>query len=424
MTLNRINPPETSLISEISFRFPEKMTLKNGGSVYFYNDGRSEVVKIELIFPAGSRFAQKRLQSGSANKLLLSGTKRMSAREISEKLDYYGSYVDLHNGPDFSSIALYSLRKYVEELLEILSEILHEANFPESEFEIRKNIRKQKFRVSSEKVNFSAKKEFTLRLFGKNNIYGGKTNLSDFDELTREDVHRFFKDRYTSASAVLAAGNIDSALLKSIDKNFGDFLGEMDWKKGLKNNYLPEKERIGIEKTGAVQSAIRMGKRLFNRNHPDYPEMTVLTTVLGGYFGSRLMDNLREDKGYTYGVGAGLASMQLDGYFFVSTEVGADVTLLAENEIVQEIIKLRENKISESELETVKRYLMGEILRGSDGVFANMERYRMMWLYDQPEQRFQEVVEKIRSAGSQRMIELANQYLDPETMTTVIVGKP
>ena len=177
------------------------------------------------------------------------------------------------------------------------------------------------------------------------------------------------------------------------------------------------------EKKDAVQSAIRMGKVFFNRTHPDFPEMLFLNTALGGYFGSRLMSNIREDKGFTYGIGSGIIPLLKGGYFFISTEVGADVTQLAEKEIAFELERLRQEKIPSHEMETVRQYMLGQLLRSTDGVFNLIDRFRSHHLFGQTNEDFRIGVEKLKSVTPDRIQDLAQLYLDPASMVTVVAGK-
>jgi predicted Zn-dependent peptidase len=421
--LNRKKKPASGNVKKIPFEFPERLTLDNNTPLFIYRDEECEVVRIAFQFPAGSSRSIKRLDATFTNKLIASGTPHLSEKQISEKIDYYGAYFEKNMAHDEASFIVYSLKKYVGEVLDIVSEVLKEAFFPEHEVETQLNIKRQKFLVKCEKVNFLAKREFTYQLFGDNHPYGGKTELHHYDDLTRNDLLHFHQNHYKSSPLILAAGNIDAAIEAEINRHFGAETyrsakeGVSLISPGINN------QRIVIEKKDAVQSALRMGRMLFNRKHEDFPEMQVLTTVLGGYFGSRLMSNLREDKGYTYGVGCGISSMLHDGYFFISTEVGADVTGKAEAEIKAELKNIRDTLIPKEELALVKNYLLGQILKSTDGVFSRMNRFKTLQLFDQNEEDFQRMISGIRNASAERLQDLANIWLKDEDMLTVIAGK-
>ena len=181
--------------------------------------------------------------------------------------------------------------------------------------------------------------------------------------------------------------------------------------------------RQSIEKEGALQSAIRIGKLMFNKTHPDFQSLQVLNTVYGGYFGSRLMSNIREDKGYTYGIGSGLVSLQHGGYFFITTEVGVDVTAKAIKEIYFEMDRLRKEKITTDELQLVKNYLLGTFLRSVDGPFAMADRFKGILNYNLGYDYFDRYIATIRAVSASDLMGLANTYFDKDSMIELVVGK-
>ena len=423
MKLDRKLRPEAGSVGKIPFVFPESRTLQNGSPLFVYRDHDCEVVKIEFQFPAGTANSKKRLDAIFTNNLIASGTSSMTEKEIAEKIDFYGAYFEKHVGNDEASFSVYSLKKYATEVLKIVSEVLHDPIFPEQEVETLRNIKKQKFLVKCEKVDFLARREFANVLFGPKHPYGGMAELVDYESISRDDLLNFHSKNYASMPLVMAAGNFDDGLEKELNNLFGkDSFGKVGGEVSFSS---PPKQstRLFIEKKDAVQSAIRIGRLMFNRKHKDFPAMQVLVTILGGYFGSRLMSNLREDKGYTYGVGAGLASMLHEGYFFISTEVGVETTLSAEEEIHFELNKMRSEKVPQAELDLVKNYLLGQILKSTDGVFARMNRFKTMQLFGQTEEDFSTLVEGIRNVTTEKLLDLAGEWFGKDDMVTVIAGR-
>jgi zinc protease len=185
----------------------------------------------------------------------------------------------------------------------------------------------------------------------------------------------------------------------------------------------PDKMKNYFERPDAIQSAVKVGRVLFNKTHPDYFKFQVLNSVLGGYFGSRLMANIREDKGYTYGIGSGINNLVRSGYFFISTEVGADVTSSTLSEIYKELKVLRENLIPDTELETVRNYMLGNFLRSVDGPFSLGEKFRAIWEYGLDYSFFDEYFRVVKSVTPGELRDIANQYLREEDMIECVVGK-
>lgn len=422
--LDRLKKPAFEKIKAIPFEMPGLTVLGNGTSLYALSDPDSEVLRIEFRYNAGRAFSIRKLDAYFANELITAGTSTMSEQEISERIDFYGAYFEKDIGDDDASFTIYTLKKYAAEILEIVSAVLNDPVYPESEVNLLRTIRKKKFEVKCRKVDFLARREFMDAIFGSH-PYGRKTELEDFDKLTQKDVADFHGKYYRGKPLIMAAGNAGDDVLKLIEKHFGNHsFGERSGEVKIDPVVAkPKENRIVVEKQDSVQCAIRMGRIMFNRTHADFAPMQLLITVLGGYFGSRLMSNLREDKGYTYGVNASLASLRHGGFFYIETEVGADSVAMAETEIRKELEILTGKAVDKSELELVKNYLLGLILRSTDGVFARMDRFKLLHSFGQDADDFHKLVSGILEARPDKLRELAAEWFNPSEMVTVIAGK-
>ena len=421
--LDRIHPPEISIPTIIHLHKPQNYILKNGTPVYNICEGTQEVVKIELIFAAGNAAASSSLLATAANDLMDEGSTLHTSSEIAEALDYYGAYLHSENGVDWSSICLFSLNKFVSDTLPYFQEIITQPLYPSKEIQTYKQQGKQRLSVNLTKVDYLARINFSETLFGKNHPYGRVTKPEDYDLLDTDVLKEYHENKYKNGlKAVIVSGLANEKLIQEI-------INTID-KMGLKNGdlppiapetYVPAKKFI--EKEDAIQSAIRIGRRLFTRHHPDFIAFSVLNTILGGYFGSRLMANIREDKGYTYGIGSGLVSNNFDGYFFITTEVGTDVREAAVKEIYHEINRLRTEDINNEELTLVKNYLTGAFQRSIDGPFALAEKQKMLLLNNLEINYLNEYLGKIKAITPQKLREVANQYLNNVDLCEIIVGK-
>jgi len=221
--------------------------------------------------------------------------------------------------------------------------------------------------VNSQKVSVLARRRFNELLFGDKHPYGIDVKDEDFDKIDTNKVKAFFNTHYNSNNCtIFVSGKMPKTLLNKL----GELFGNSKW--GKSDHIVTEpncildttqQQKHLIEKADAIQSAIKVGRVLFNKTHPDYFHFQVLNTILGGYFGSRLMANIREDKGYTYGIGSGLASLVHGGYFSISTEVGSDVTEKALKEIYHEVNVLRTDLVGKDELQTVKKLYPWPVLK-------------------------------------------------------------
>lgn len=424
--INRTTAPEFKTIEKIDIIKAEEKFLDNGIPFYTINAGSQELTKVELIFSAGMYHQNRTLLASTTNTLLEGGTTKRNALQLSEHIDFFGSFLELEVGQDFASVTVYSLNKYLNESLAFLEEILKESVFPQSEIEIHLANKKQKHLINSGKVNHLARRKFSELLFGATHPYGVDAKTEDFDTLKQSDIINFFKTHYSAKNCfIVAAGNLPKDLHSVLNAHFGkDHWG---------NNTAPlhktaivagtTQQKHLVEKSDAIQSAIRIGRVLFNKTHPDYFKFQVLNTILGGYFGSRLMANIREDKGYTYGIGSGLNSLVHSGYFYISTEVGADVTKNALEEIYKEIQLLREELIGKEELETARNYILGQFLRSVDGPFALAEKFVAIKEFGLDYAYYTNYFNAVKHVTATELRDLANKYLQEKDLIECVAGK-
>lgn len=421
--LNRTESPE--LIQSADIKIPEAkiIYINDNIPVIIVNEGTQEVMKVELVFSAGNISEESPMLASAASELLDEGTRKRSSAEIAEALDNYGAYFQTECGNDFASVSLYSLSRFLPETLPVLLEIINEPAYPEKEIVTFCVQGKQRLAVNQEKVDFLARKHFIHSLYGNQHPYGHFPTENDFDILNSEKLISFHKKNYLNGLvAVVIAGKFnDTQLNLAIEK-----INDSGFKKGkverLNIASSPEDIQLHIPKEAAVQSAIRIGRRLFNRKHPDYFKFTILNTVLGGYFGSRLMSNIREDKGYTYGIGSGIIPQFFDGYFFISTEVGSDVCSDAIKEIHFELNRLVSEAIPISELNLVKSYLTGSFQRSIDGPFSLSDRYKTLVLNGLELDHYYAYLHTLKNVTSEELLETAHHYLEVIHMTQVIIG--
>ncbi len=423
--LNRTEAPPFRPIDKISFTHAAKHELSNGIPVYTVDAGTQEVTRIEFIFDAGIRHQPHSLVASGVNDMLDEGTTTRNAEAIAEELDYYGAFIETETAHDLSSFTLFSLNKHLAATLPVVQDILRNAAFPQEEFNVYLSNKRQKFLVDSDKVSFLARRRFNELLFGPKHPYGAKASLPDFDALGRGALLDFFGKAYTAERCtIVVSGKLPGNLMQLLEQFFGDAAWKTGSpaKPGLPAAQTDPQREHTVEKEGAIQSAIRVGRVLFNKQHPDYLRMQVLNAVLGGYFGSRLMNNIREDKGYTYGIGSGLVSMFDGGYFVISTEVGLEVTNATLKEIYFEIEKLQNDLVPADELDLVRNYLTGVFLRSTDGPFALGDRLKGLLGYGLGYEYYDRYIETIHATSAQELRDLAQKYLKKQDLVELVAG--
>ena len=425
MTIDRRQAPEFRAIDNIKLLRPAHQALDNGCNIFCFNSGDQELVRIEWIF-ANQRFnPEKPLLNIAVNTMLTEGTNTMTQAQISDKVDFYGAFLQVDYGYDNSLVTLYSLNKHLQHTLPVIKDILTDSIFPEKELATYIRNQQQKLQVSMQKNDYVARRNFNKALYG-DTLYGLGADADTYKTLHREDMLAHFKQMYQPSNCtIIISGKIEPQILELITDTFDKSWTTPDVKPDATQPEIkPSTEHFYFtEKPDALQSAIRMGLHVINRTHPDFPALQVLNTVLGGYFGSRLMANIREDKGYTYGIGSGMSSLKHAGAMFIATEVGADVCKAAIAEIEKEINLLKSDLIPDEELSLVRNYMLGSLLGSLENVFSHADKFKNLYFAGLDYDYYDRYVETVKTISAERLKELANVYLDFDAFYKVIVGK-
>jgi zinc protease len=422
--LNRTVAPE--IIDAVNFKLHlkpcNKIVLKNGVEAYTIDAGAEEVLSIELVFRAGNWFEEKNLVAATANFLLKNGTSKKTAFEINEHFEYFGSFLNKSCHNETASISLHCLTKHIGELLPVIRELITDSTMPEEELETYKQNMKQRLAVNLKKSDFVASRTIDALLYGEQHPYGKFTHFEDFDGLTREQLLAFYKKYYQKSKLVLfVAGKLPNNLEQILNENFGDLpfneviINDIPARPANKKKY-----RVSND-AGGVQGSIRMARPFPNRHHPDFMKVQVLNTILGGFFSSRLMTNIREDKGYTYGIHSYLQNNIQQSALLIATEAGRDVCEATISEVYAEMKILREEPVDEEELQLVRNYMMGIILGDLDGPFQIIARWKNIVLNNLDEKYFYDSINIIKTISAEEIQALANKYLLPESFYELIV---
>lgn len=422
--IDRALAPAFGQVENIELIRARPIVLDNGLKIFSIDGGDQDLVRIEFIFSNIAYDPSRPLQAFAANTMLNDGTSELSSTEIADRIDYYGSFLQTEYSNDQSVVTLYSLNKHLANTLPIVKAVITDSIFPQVELDTLIRNQKQKLSVNLEKNDFLSRKTFNHVLFG-DSLYGYDIGHADYDRLTREELTTYFRAAYHPGNCtVVIAGKVKEETIKLVDSLFGtDWLysGEVSENK-FQFEAKPGTEHY-LEKPEALQSAIRIGQLSINRTHADFPGLQVVNTILGGYFGSRLMANIREDKGFTYGIGSALVSMKNAGYFFIASEVGADVCTAALTEIEKEIQILKEKPVSGTELSLVRNYMLGSMLGSLENALSHADKFKNIYFSGLDYDYYQKYIQTVRNISPEGVLELANKYLDFGNFQKVIVGK-
>ena len=407
---------------DLKLKAADKFILDNGVEVYAVDAGAEEVLSLEWVFFAGNWHEEQDLVAATTNFLLRNGTSKKTAFQINEHFEYYGSYLNRTCHSETATITLHCLTKKIKDVLPSVRELITDSVMPQEELDIYKQNMKQRLKVSLKKSNFVAGRLIDVYLYGEKHPYGKFSREEDFDALNREQLLEFYKKYYQQGKPIIfVAGKLPADLESLLNKNFGDLpFNTVETKIIIIEPSIEKKFRITNDEAG-VQGSIRMARPFPNRHHPDFMKAQVLNALFGGFFGSRLMSNIREDKGYTYGIHSQLQNHMHDSAWLVSTEAGKDVCEATITEVYKEMKDLREELVDDEELLLVRNYLMGGILGDLDGPFHIIARWKNIVLHNLTEQYFYDSINTIKTISAEELQALAKKYLQPEDFYELVV---
>ncbi len=424
--VNRKIRPVGTISSEIPFIEPRVIRHENKLPVYYLEGGTEEITKVEFVFNAGSFYRLKPLVAAATSKLLRSGTKSRMRNEINELFDFYSAHIFAEAQKDIVSQGMYVVNKYVEPSLKLFGEIIKEPVFPDEELDVFCRNQKQMHLINQKKVQHLAKDYFNELIYGEHHPYGYRIKTDDYDTLERNDLLDFHRSYYSPENSFcIVSGRLPADASKMIAEVFGSWkaVERASPKPPVYRMMSPGSRKMSLSMPGAVQTAVRIGKQLVNKTHPAYHRIKITNALLGGFFGSRLMQNIRQDKGYTYGINSNLVSLLRSGYFFISTQVGNDVCEAAIDEIYNELKRLRNVPADKHELETLKNYLYGNHMRSFDGPFAQAGRLKELQAFGLDISHHHDFLAELKNITAEDIMETAGLYLREEDMMEVVVGK-
>lgn len=425
--LDRNQPPASLPITGLDLIAPRELILKNGLKVFVFNAGEQDVVRMEWMFDHVFTQTEHTLLHTCACELLLEGSAGYTSQQIAETVDFYGAFLIPQANSDRSTLSLFALNKHLNQLLPLVRDILAGATFPDDELTTYLRNNKQKLQVALEKDSLIARRVFNAAVFGENR-YGISPEIADYDKINQDELLSLFNIQYQPSNCTLIlSGRITDETIALISRLFGD-----EWMPTGPQPETPQGPAFPSEgdggilletRPGALQSALRLGYRSIPRSHPEFPGLQVVNTLLGGYFGSRLMTNIREDKGYTYGIGSGLVSLKHTAFFTIASEVGAEVTAATLHEIEKEILRLKIEEVDDEELSLVKNYMMGSMLGSLENVFSHADKFKNAYFSGLDLGYYAYYADIVRHINPEEVRRLANKYLNYERLTKVVVGK-
>ncbi|MRR19411.1 insulinase family protein [bacterium] len=405
--------------------FPEMTRLNNDVPVYLLGNGSVDLLRVEFVFNAGQLMEDVHLAASATNAMLTEGTTAHDAASINDLIDRTGAVFNHNSDKDNAGLVIITLTRKLEEVMTLAEEVLFHPSFPEKEFRMLTEKRLQAFLTGRQKTSVIAREAFYQALCGDRNHYGRITTLEDYKALATSDLREFHARHYRPDNMyITVAGRNPEQALQVLERHFAG-AGSGQWQKPVIPELLFDSAgpgRIFREVGNSVQSTVRIGWKGITRDHPDYQGLQVATMILGGYFGSRLMRKIREEKGYTYGIHAVAGAFHGIGYITIMTDVANAYREETIREIRKEIADLCMNEVPADEMALVRNHLMGELARMFDGPFSTAEAIRGVIDNNAGADYFTRFAETVRTITPGKIKELFKTYFNIEQAFEIIAG--
>jgi predicted Zn-dependent peptidase len=416
-------PPIVQLPRAMPLPAAREWTLSNGLKVVAIDGATTPILRLEVIFDAGRPYERQRLVARSANQLIGEGTKKLDGAKLEEFFEFYGTSLGTPNMFDTGHLVIYTIHDHLEKILPVFAEVIAEPAFSKKEFATYVKRSRQGLKEDLTDPDSIAYRHFTEYMFGSDHPYGYNGTLADYSQLKLDDIVDHHQRTYGAKNAtLLVAGQLNGKVEELLERYLGQLpAGEAQVpEKWTEQEVMPHLRQMHRPK--AQQTLIRRGHQLFTRDHTDYPAFSVLNTIFGGYFGSRLMRNIREDKGFTYGIESGFDFMRFNGYFTISADVANENLPAVRREINHEISKLQNELVTDAELELVRSYLLGSLLSDVDGPLNIAQRYQICLIERSSPDHFARLLDTVRHVSASELRDIAQRYLKLSGDWEVIVG--
>ena len=418
--LDRTVQPTLKNIDKINFYEPQKLQLNNSIPFFLMQAKPQSLVRLQVVFSAGTSTHTCSLIPSLAIEMLKEGTQNKTNKVLIEAFDLWGAYLDIEINQEKACLVIHVLEIHLAKILPLVYEILTQSVFPEKSFNTLLSNKKEIYILNQEKIKNKANHIFSSTIF-KNTPYASNYTLETFSTVTLEEVKTYSQQFHQLSNAFIAvAGGLHNPL-ELINNYLGNI--QSDFKYSSTEIVLSNKEATIYEPIkDSTQTALEIGKFTINRKHEDYHKLAIGNILFGGYFGSRLMSNIREDKGYTYGVYSYLTSIGGVSLLKIATEVGSVQKEDAIKEIYKELDLLKNELVSIDELKLVCNYILGSLLKNVEGNFEAMDLFLSLYYKGNDYTYYDKYIATLNTITPQDLIPIYQKYLNTTNLLNVSVG--
>jgi zinc protease len=421
-------PPALTAERPVLWPHREVRTLSNGLQVVLAESHTFPKIAAQLYFRAGNALVAHRVPglAGMTAAVVRTGTASRSSNRIEEDLRRMGADLGTSAGADSSTISVAGLSEFSAGLLDLVADLARNASFPEEEFERERRQRLEEVKIERTTPGFLANERLRRVLFGQHPYAIIAPTESQVAGYQRAELVAYYKEHYSPADAVLiVVGDFATpGMLAQIERAFGDWRSPQPEAPSAQE---PPRHHEGrrvhlVHLPSSVQTQVLVGNLAITRRAPDWHPTVLANAIYGGAFHSRLVMNIREQKGYTYSPRSGMNPLRQHGYFTVSAAVRNDVAAATLTEIFYEMDRIRSLPVTPEELDSARNYLTGVFSLGVATLDGLIGQLSTVYLDRLPESYLETYRERIRALTADDVLAAARHHFDSANAQIVLVG--
>ncbi len=416
--LDRTTPPPIHTLGKISLPLPDSETLDNGIKFNFIKGGSQEVVQLSIVWQGGCLEAPHPMVATILASLMTQGSAHHSGAEISEILDFHGAMLKITATRHVTTLQLTALNSMLADVMPVVREVICEPSLPRQAFDAFHEIEVNNFLQARSKVSVLCSEAVAPLIKGASHPESEVPTIEQVRSISLDQVREFYHRLITADGCqAYLGGNFSDEIFASVRRMLASLPAPCRAMEKIIVPYSPEPpSTVVVEKPGAVQAAIEIDIPSIPRHHPDYIPLRLSVMALGGYFGSRLMKNIREDKGYTYGIGAYLLGNQEGSYISVMAQADESYVEAVIEEVAKEMEQMAEDPLPPEEMTRLRQFASSALLEILDSPFTIIDYYKTIESVGLPEGYFGSQVRWVRDITPEIIMDMARKYILPSQM--------
>lgn len=422
---DRTQAPVQHPIAEIKLPTPRSGLLANGIPYHIIDNENLDLIHLIIQIRVGILHEPQKHLALFTYALLKESSKDHTSTEVADLLDFYGTHYSISETLDKTSIMISVPKKNIAKILPVIFDFISNPHYREENLEIYKNLKIKDLEYNSQKTDVRNTQLMLHAMFGNRYTAGQFSTKENLQAVTIPQMQAFHQETFCAENIKLyATGHIDLEVEGCITQLFAQ-ISHGQRSAEIVNLQIPaDPSPLIYEKmANSVQSSITLCRPLFGYTDEERPDFSILSTVTGGYFGSRLMQNLRERNGYTYGISSGSVYFGDQSLFIINSDVNIKDTQAAIDACFEELERLQNEPVGDEELESVKNYIVGDLLRDVENSVSYLKKYAFWNYHGLDEKEFQNSLQHIHHIDAEKILFLSRKYFQHNKFTKVIVGE-